>query len=154
VACGALAQSRRTVDEFTAISYAVQDSVATITLDRPDELNALGYDLSSGGFDVYARARERGTDELGPGDIPRDSGGLIALRVWFLPRAVGISRALEWSYSGRIFYTSERAPAADPVEGAASFLEKRRPEFPLTVSAHLPQPVPPHPEPPFDEERP
>ena len=303
----ALTQSRGTVDEFTAISYDVRDSVATITLDRPDDLNALdaamerellhvwdrvdsddevravvvtgagrafcaGYDLSSGGFDVYARARERGTEDLRPGDIPRDSGGLIALRVfrclkpviaaingvgvgfgatfplpmdvrlasetarfgfvfsrrgmcmdaaasWFLPRVVGIGRALEWSYSGRIFdvaealeaglvrsvhprgelldaayavareltersapvsvalnrqllwqmlgashpmeahrveslYIAERAPSADAIEGAASFLEKRPPAFPLTVSADLPAAFPPRPEPPFDEERP
>jgi enoyl-CoA hydratase/carnithine racemase len=295
------------VEEFTAISYDVRDSVATITLDRPDALNALdapmerellhvwdrvdadddvravvvtgagrafcaGYDLSSGGFDVRERAVERGTEEVRPGDIPRDSGGLIALRVfrcckpviaaingvgvgfgatfplpmdvrlasetarfgfvfsrrgicmdaaasWFLPRVVGISRAVQWSCSGRIFdaaealdaglvasvhppgelldaayavareltecsapvsvalnrqllwqmlgashpmeahrieslYISERAPSADAVEGAASFLEKRPPRFPLTVSADLPRAFPPRPEPPFHEESP
>ena len=43
--------------------------------------SARGYDLSGGdGFDVLARARERGTEEVRDGDIPRDSGGLIALR--------------------------------------------------------------------------
>lgn len=180
---------------YTAITYAVEDGIATITMNRPDQLNALdaamerelllvwdevdaddavravvvtgagqrafcaGYDLSSG-FDVHERARERGTEEVREGDVPRDSGGLICLRMfrclkpvvgaingagvgfgatfplamdvrlasetarfgfvfsrrgmcmdaassWFLPRAVGISRALEWSLSGRIFDAAE-----------------------------------------------
>jgi enoyl-CoA hydratase/carnithine racemase len=293
--------------EFTTISYEVEDAIATITLDRPDALNALdsamerelvgvwdlvdaddavravvvtgrgrafcaGYDLSGGdGFDVLARARERGTEEVGDGDIPRDSGGLIALRMfrcmkpviaaingvgvgfgatfplpmdvrlasetarfgfvfsrrgmcmdaaasWFLPRIVGMSKALEWSFSGRIFdaaealeaglvrslhapdellpaayelareltensapvslalnrqliwqmagaahpmdahrmesiYIAQRAPSADAAEGASSFLEKRSPRFPLTVSRDLPGAVPPCEEPPFDRRR-
>jgi hypothetical protein len=133
------------VGDFTAISYEVRDGVATITLDRPDALNALdaamerelvyawdrvdadddvravvvtgrgrafcaGYDLSGGGgFDVYERARERGTEELQPGDIPRD----------------------------------------DAAEGASSFLEKRPPRFPLTVGRDLPAAFPWREEPPF-----
>jgi len=290
------------VGEYTAISYEVSDGVATITLDRPDALNALdaamerelvyvwdrvdtddevravvvtgrgrafcaGYDLAGGGFDVYERARERGTEELHRGDGPRDSGGLIALRVfrclkpviaaingvgvgfgatfplpmdirlasdtarfgfvfsrrgmcmdaaasWFLPRVVGISRALEWSYSGRLFdaaealeaglvrslhppdellpaayalarqltdasapvsvalnrqllwqmlgaahpmeahslesgYIAQRAGSADAAEGASSFLEKRPPRFPLSVSRDLPHAFPWGEEPPF-----
>jgi enoyl-CoA hydratase/carnithine racemase len=290
--------------EFTAISYDVDDSIATITLDRPDALNALdaamerelvhvwdlvdgdddvravvvtgrgrafcaGYDLSGGaGFDVVQRAKERGTEEVRDGDVPRDSGGLIALRMfrclkpvigaingvgvgfgatfplpmdvrlaaesarfgfvfsrrgmcmdaaasWFLPRIVGMSRALEWSFSGRIFdagealdaglvrslhapdellpaayalareitehsapvsvalnrqliwqmagaehpmdahrmesiYIAQRAPSADAAEGASSFLEKRPPRFPLTVSGDLPSDFPWRAEPPFD----
>jgi len=183
----------------TAITYAVEDGIATITMNRPDQLNALdaamerelllvwdevdaddavravivtgagqrafcaGYDLSSG-FDVHERALERGTEEVREGDVPRDSGGLICLRMfrclkpvvaaingagvgfgatfplamdvrlasetarfgfvfsrrgmcmdaassWFLPRAVGISRALEWSLSGRIFDAAEALEA-------------------------------------------
>jgi enoyl-CoA hydratase/carnithine racemase len=185
---------------FTTIGYEVARSVATITLDRPERLNALnsamerellevwdrvdadddvravvvtgrgrafcaGFDLAEGdGFDVRERARLRGTEELRPGDIPRDSGGLIALRMfrclkpvigaingagvgfgatfplpmdvrlasvtarfgyvfsrrgmcldaassWFLPRIVGMSRALEWSMSGRIFDADEALEA-------------------------------------------
>jgi enoyl-CoA hydratase/carnithine racemase len=293
--------------DFATIRYAVADQIATITLDRPDQLNALdatmerelvevwdrvdedddvravvvtgagrafcaGYDLSGGdGFDVFARAAARGTEELAPTGVPRDSGGLIALRMfrclkpivaaingvgvgfgatfplpmdvrlasetarwgfvfsrrgmcmdaaasWFLSRTVGISQALEWSFSGRIFdadealsaglvrslhppgelldaayeiargmisgsapvsvalnrqliwqmagaahpmdahrmesiYIAQRAASADAVEGAQSFLEKRPPEFPLTVSRDLPSGVPWQPEPPFERRR-
>jgi enoyl-CoA hydratase/carnithine racemase len=187
--------------DFETISYEVADAVATITLDRPEVLNALdptmerelvqvwdlvdadddvravvvtgrgrafcaGADLSDegAGFDVVRRARMRGTEEVGPGDIPRDSGGLISLRIfrctkpivaaingagvgfgatftlpmdvrlasetarfgyvfsrrgvcmdgaasWFLPRVVGLSRALEWAVSGRIFDAAEALEA-------------------------------------------
>jgi enoyl-CoA hydratase/carnithine racemase len=184
---------------FTTIEFEVSDAIATITLNRPEQLNALdptmerellrvwdlvdeddairavvvtgrgrafcaGFDLSAAGFDVVRAAELRGTEELRPGDIPRDSGGLIALRIyrclkpvvaaingvgvgfgatfplpmdvrlastearfgfvfarrgicldaassWFLPRAVGLSRALEWTLSGRIFDAEEALEA-------------------------------------------
>jgi enoyl-CoA hydratase/carnithine racemase len=184
---------------FTTIEFEVSDAIATITLNRPEQLNALdptmerellgvwdlvddddairavvvtgrgrafcaGFDLSAAGFDVIRAAELRGTEELRPGDLPRDSGGLIALRIyrclkpvvaaingvgvgfgatfplpmdirlastsarfgfvfsrrgicldaassWFLPRAVGLSRALEWTLSGRIFGAEEALEA-------------------------------------------
>ncbi len=186
---------------FETISFEVHEAIATITLDRPDKLNALdptmerelvevfdlvddddavravvvtgrgrafcaGADLSAegAGFDVVKRAQMRGTEPVRPGDVPRDSGGMISLRVfrclkpviaavngaavgfgatfplpmdvrlasetarfgfvfsrrgmcmdgaasWFLPRAVGMSRALEWSLSGRIFDAAEALEA-------------------------------------------
>jgi enoyl-CoA hydratase/carnithine racemase len=302
-----MSPTRRTKIDFTTLSYEVADSIATITLDRPEALNALdaamerellhvwdlvdgddevravivtgrgrafcaGYDLSGGaGFDVVQRARERATEELRPGDVPRDSGGLIALRMfrclkpvigavngvgvgfgatftlpmdvrlaadtarfgfvfsrrgmcmdgaasWFLARAVGMSKALEWSLGGRVFdagealeaglvrslhtagellpaayalareltehtapvsvalnrqliwqmagaahpmdahrmesiYIEQRAAGADAAEGASSFLEKRPPQFPLTVSGELPSPFPWREEPPFERRR-
>jgi enoyl-CoA hydratase/carnithine racemase len=184
---------------FTTIEFEVSEGIATIALNRPEQLNALdptmerellqvwdlvdgddeiravvvtgrgrafcaGFDLSAGGFDVHRAAELRGTEDFRPGDLPRDSGGLIALRVfrclkpvvaaingagvgfgatfplpmdvrlastkarfgfvfsrrgmcvdaassWFLPRAVGLSRALEWSLSGRIFGAEEALEA-------------------------------------------
>jgi enoyl-CoA hydratase/carnithine racemase len=175
--------------EFEQIRYEVADRVLTITMNRPDRLNAwtprmltellealdrsdadddvrvvivtgagrgfcAGADLEAGGstFDY----RERGVQD----DVPRDGGGRFALRVfaskkpviaaingpavgvgatmtlpmdirlasttakmgfvftrrgivpeaassWFLPRVVGISRAMEWAATGRVFGAEE-----------------------------------------------
>jgi enoyl-CoA hydratase/carnithine racemase len=175
--------------DFEDIRYEVADHVLTITLDRPDRLNAFtptmgrelieafdradadddvraivvtgagrgfcaGADLGGGGdtFDW----RERQTDD----EVPRDGGGQVALRIfastkpviaaingpavgvgitmtlpmdirlaaeeakmgfvftrrsivpeacssWFLPRIVGISQALEWTTTGRVFAAEE-----------------------------------------------
>jgi enoyl-CoA hydratase/carnithine racemase len=175
---------------FQEIRYEVADGVLTITLDRPDRLNAFtptmarelieafdrsdaddavravivtgagrafcaGADLGSGGstFDWS----ERETDGA---EVPRDGGGQVSLRIfrslkpviaaingpavgvgitmtlpmdvrlaaagtkigfvftrrgivpeacssWFLPRLVGISQALEWVETGRVFKAEE-----------------------------------------------
>ena len=180
---------------FSEIAYEVEDRILTLTLDRPDKLNAFtavmlqellealdradaddevraiiftgrgrgycaGADLSAGAgtFD----RKERG-DDVGIREH-RDGGGLLTLRLfeckkpviaaingpavgvgitmtlpmdirlaakgarfgfvfarlglvpeacssWFLPRVVGISKALEWIYSGRV-YPVEEAHAA------------------------------------------
>jgi enoyl-CoA hydratase/carnithine racemase len=98
---------------FTEIRYDVADHVATITLYRPDKLNAFtgtmmrelieafdqidadddvravivtgegrgfcaGADLSSGG-DTFARGGSDVQTEVG---VPRDGGGLVALRIF------------------------------------------------------------------------
>jgi enoyl-CoA hydratase/carnithine racemase len=195
---------------FQEIRYDVADGVLTITLDRPDRLNAFtstmahelieafdradaddavravivtgagrgfcaGADLGSGGstFDWSDLA-------AGGGEVPRDTGGQVSLRIfsslkpviaaingpavgvgitmtlpmdarlaaagaklgfvftrrgivpeacssWFLPRLVGMSQALEWVETGRVF-TAEEALAgrlvrsvhpAEEVVGAA-----------------------------------
>jgi enoyl-CoA hydratase/carnithine racemase len=177
--------------EFTQIDYSVADSIGTLTLSRPEKLNAFtvtmmremisvfdmadaddsvravivtgsgrafcaGADLSAGGsaFDHSQTEAHRS------GRVPRDGGGMLALRIfrsqkpvigaingdavgvgvtmtlpmdvrlastsarfglvfsrrgivpeaassWFLPRVVGISRALEWTFSGRVFGADE-----------------------------------------------
>lgn len=174
--------------EFETIGYEVVEGVLTITLQRPDRLNAFteamgvelieaferadrddevrvvivtgagrgfcaGMDLGEGGatFDYGERPE---------GEIPRDGGGRVVLRIfemtkpviaaingpavgvgitmtlpmdirlaaegarigfvftrrgivpeacssWFLPRIVGISQAMEWVASGRVFTAQE-----------------------------------------------
>jgi enoyl-CoA hydratase/carnithine racemase len=220
---------------FTTISYEVEDSIATLTLDRPDKLNAVdptmerellevfdvvdadddvravvvtgrgrafcaGADLSSAGagFDVVRRAQERGTEDVQPGDVPRDGGGMVNLRIfrclkpviaaingagvgfgatlplpmdirlaaegakfgfvfsrrgmcldgaasWFLPRIVGMSRALDWAISGRIFGADEALEAGlirsihppDELLGAARALARELTEHSAPVSVAL-----------------
>lgn len=184
---------------YTEIAYDVDGPVLTLTLDRPDQLNAFtptmfrelmdafdradadddvrvvvvtgrgrafcaGADLSMGAetFDDAAHAHAAGAAPSGPPDVARhrDEGGRLTLRIfgctkpviaaingpavgigitmtlamdlrlaadtakmgfvfarrgivpeaassWFLPRLVGISQALEWCYSGRVFPGTE-----------------------------------------------
>ena len=172
---------------YTQIAYDVADGVATITLDRPDRLNAftvsMQQELCAAVDEVDADPEVRavvltgrgrgfcaGADLAGdptatppvlePDGRRRDEGGLVALRFfsctkpmigaingaavgigvtmtqpldvrvasteskfgfvfarrglvpeaassWFLPRVVGISRAMEWCATGRIFGPDE-----------------------------------------------
>lgn len=180
--------------DYSQIRYAVDDRIATITLHRPEQLNAFtgtmmrelidafdrvdaddevravivtgagrafcaGADLSAGG-DSFSGGRS----DRPEGAVPRDGGGLVSLRIfdctkpvigaingpavgvgvtmtlpmdirmasdaarfgfvfarrgivpeacssWFLPRLVGIDRAAEWCFTGRVF------PAAEALEG-------------------------------------
>jgi enoyl-CoA hydratase/carnithine racemase len=176
-------------EDFQQILYAVDEGVLTITLNRPERLNAwtptmgnelmeardradaddqiraviitgagrgfcAGADLAAGGETFDWRARG------GDGEVPRDGGGRFVLRVfectkpviaaingpavgvgatmtlpmdirlaaddarigfvfarrgivpeacssWFLPRLVGISGAMEWVATGRVFGAQE-----------------------------------------------
>jgi enoyl-CoA hydratase/carnithine racemase len=175
--------------EFEQIRYDVADGVLTITLDRPDRLNAwtpvmsreliAAFDRADADDEVRAivitgagRAFCAGADLAGGGDtfdwrerqagdeVPRDNGGQVTLRIfdsvkpviaaingpavgvgatmtlpmdirlaaddarvgfvfarrgivpeacssWFLPRVVGISQAMEWVATGRVFSAEE-----------------------------------------------
>jgi enoyl-CoA hydratase/carnithine racemase len=176
--------------EYEELRYEVDDHVLTITLDRPDRLNAFtatmgreliaafdaadrdddvravivtgegrgfcaGADLQEGGSTFDWRERQEGGEE-----VPRDGGGQVVLRIfdsakpviaaingpavgvgitmtlpmdirlaaegakigfvfsrrgivpeacssWFLPRIAGISQAMEWVATGRVFSAEE-----------------------------------------------
>lgn len=176
--------------EYSEIIYSLDEGILTLTLNRPDRLNAFtgtmmeelvdaldradaddkvraiiftgagrgycaGADLGRGGS-TFDRDGEFGWDD----ERIRDGGGLLTLRIydsikpiigaingpavgigatmqlpmdirlaseearfgfvfsrrgivpeacssWFLPRVVGISKALEWTYSGKVFSAQE-----------------------------------------------
>ena len=175
--------------DYTEIAYEVADRVLTITLDRPDRLNAFTWVMHRELIDAFDRAdadddvrvivvtgRGRGfcagadlggggqtfdhTEQLEQQGEHRDEGGLVTLRIfrctkpviaavngaavgvgatmtlpmdirlasenarygfvfarrglvpeaassWFLPRVVGISKAAEWTFTGRVFGADE-----------------------------------------------
>ena len=143
------------------ITDADDETGAVIVTGAGERAFCAGADLSSGGatFD-YAKRGEAARDEAKVGDVYRDGGGRVTLRIydslkpvicavngaavgigatmqlpmdiriasttarfgfvfnrrginpeaassWFLPRLVGISQALEWCYSGRVFTAQE-----------------------------------------------
>jgi enoyl-CoA hydratase/carnithine racemase len=212
---------------FEQIRLDVADGVATITLNRPDRLNAFtptmmaelleafdrtdadddvravivtgagrgfcaGADLGGGGGTFDWRDREA------EGPVPRDGGGRVTLRIfdsakpviaaingpavgvgitmtlpmdvrlvaegakigfvfarrgivpeacssWFLPRIVGISRAMEWVATGRVFDAAEALDgglvrsvhAPDDLLGAAQGLAREIADNAAPVSVAL-----------------
>ncbi len=174
--------------DFENIGYEVAEGVLTITLNRPDRLNAFTAAMGAELIEAFERADRddevraiivtgagrgfcAGMDlgeggatfdygERPEGEIPRDGGGQVVLRIfeltkpviaaingpavgvgitmtlpmdirlaaegarigfvftrrgivpeacssWFLPRIVGISQAMEWVASGRVFTAQE-----------------------------------------------
>ena len=181
---------------FETLLYSVEVGIATLTLNRPEKMNAFdvrmrdelvaafdatdaddavravivtgagkafcaGADLSSGGrtFD-YAERRDAARESVRVGDVYRDGGGMVTLRMykslkpiigaingaavgigmtmqlpmdirmastearfgfvfarrgitpeaassWFLSRLVGMQTALEWCFTGRVFPAQE-----------------------------------------------
>jgi len=154
--------SRMMLDLIAAFDVTdADDAVRAVIVTGSGRAFCAGADLGSGGqtFDYAARAAEV-QGEARAGDVFRDGGGRVVLRIfdslkpviaaingpavgigatmllpmdirlaaedarigfvftrrgitpeaasaWFLPRLVGISTALEWTYSGRIFPASE-----------------------------------------------
>jgi enoyl-CoA hydratase/carnithine racemase len=195
---------------FSEIRYEVDDQILTITLNRPERLNAFtptmlgelieafdradadddvravivtgegrgfcaGADLEKGGSTFDWRERQH------DGEVPRDGGGRVSLRIfestkpviaaingpavgvgitmtlpmdvriavegakigfvfarrgivpeacssWFLPRIVGISQAMEWAATGRVFDAGEalRGGLVRSVHPAAELLDTAR----------------------------
>jgi enoyl-CoA hydratase/carnithine racemase len=190
-----------TSQRYSEIGYLVADRIATITLNRPEKLNAFthvmrgelidafdqadadddvravvvtgqgrafcaGADLSQGGDTFNAgRGQHPGAARGTIDGVPRDGGGTVSLRIaaclkpviaaingpavgvgitmtlpmdirlaadtarfgfvfarrglvmeaassWFLPRVVGISQALEWVATGRVFDAEEAVRGA------------------------------------------
>ncbi|HWH45081.1 MAG TPA: crotonase/enoyl-CoA hydratase family protein [Thermoleophilaceae bacterium] len=214
-------------EAFEQIRYEIENRILTITLDRPDRLNAFtaqmgrelieafdradaddevravvvtgegrafcaGADLERGGETFDWRERQEGDE------VPRDGGGMLALRIfesrkpviaaingpavgvgitmtlpmdvriaaegaklgfvftrrgivpeacssWFLPRIVGISRAMEWAATGRVFLAEEALEGglvrsvhpADEVLGAAQELAAEIAENTAAVSVAM-----------------
>ncbi|MBU6406678.1 MAG: crotonase/enoyl-CoA hydratase family protein [Alphaproteobacteria bacterium] len=190
-------QRRPALPAFKTLLLDVADGIATLTLNRPDRMNAFtgqmmtdiiaafdatdanddvravivtgagrafcaGADLSEGAktFDYESRDDRPERGDKGSAEYLRDGGGRITLRIfeslkpvigaingaavgvgatmqlpmdirlastearfgfvfarrgivpeacssWFLPRLVGVSQALEWCYSGRVFAAQE-----------------------------------------------
>src|SRR5919198_953091 len=144
--------------DFQEIVYEVEDSILTITLNRPERLNAFTPTMGQEVIDALDRADA--DDDVRAVIFTRDGGGRISLRLfdctkpviaaingpavgvgitmtlpmdvrlasddarmgfvftrrgivpeacssWFLPRIVGISRAMEWAATGRVFDAEE-----------------------------------------------
>jgi enoyl-CoA hydratase/carnithine racemase len=134
--------------EFEQIRTALDDRVFTITLKRPERLNAWTATMGRELIAAFDRADADADDEVRVVVVTGARIGFVFARrgivpeacsSWFLPRVVGIGRAMEWVATGRVFSAHEALEAGLV---RTSFLEKRPAEFPDRVSDGLPDVFP------------
>jgi enoyl-CoA hydratase/carnithine racemase len=205
---------------YETIALEIEDGIATLTLNRPEKLNAFNHPMAAEIMDAFDRTDaddavravivtgagrafcagadlSAGADTFARGD-ERDLGGVVTLRIfeslkpviaavngpavgigatmtlpmdvrlasesarfgfpfvrrgivpdacssWFLPRIAGISKALEWCYTGRLFDAPEalagglvaRTCAPDDLLPAARALAREIIEHAAPVSVAL-----------------
>ena len=127
--------------EYQHIRTELADNILTVTLNRPDRMNAFTLRMKDELVHVFGEAdrdnQVRAVVVTGAGRAfcagmemqPEDGGHVFgydhaegakigfvftqrgltpeACSTWFLPRAVGMQKALEWVYSGDIFLAEE-----------------------------------------------
>src|ERR1700736_5678320 len=87
---------------YETIKYEVAEQILTITLNRPDKLNAFNGTMQLAmDIRIASEAARFGFVFSQRGIVPE------AASSWFLPRLVGISQALEWCFTGRVFPAQE-----------------------------------------------
>lgn len=94
--------------EYEQIRAEVEDHVLTVTLNRPERLNAWTPTMMAELLDVFDRADA--DDEVRAVVLTGAGHGFCAgagCSSWFLPRVVGISRAIEWVSTGRLLSAQE-----------------------------------------------
>ena len=93
---------------FREIRYDVAGGTATMTLHRPDRLNAFTAAMAVGATMTLPADIRIAADTAKFGFVFARRGLVPeAASSWFLPRIVGISQAMEWVATGRVFDAAE-----------------------------------------------
>jgi enoyl-CoA hydratase/carnithine racemase len=119
-----------TTGPYTEIDYRADDRVATITLSRPDQLNAFTQVMRDELIDAFDRA-----------DADDDVRAVVVTgRGRAFCAGADLSRGGDTFNADRLdskgIYLLGQGP--DVAEGVTAFLEKRQARFPMRVSADLP----------------